>query len=73
LKHGIDFADAQALWDDERLLELGAAGTEEPRQIVIGMIGEKHWFAVFTIRGTAIRLISVRRARVREVQFCEGQ
>ncbi len=72
-KHGIDFVDAQDLWNDERLIELDAARIEEPRRIVIGMFAEKHWFAVFTMRGAAIRLISVRRARVKEVQLYEGQ
>lgn len=72
-KHGIDFVEAQSLWDDERLLELEATTSEEPRQIAIGVIRGKCWLAVFTMRGTAIRLISVRRARVREVQLYEGQ
>jgi len=72
-KHGIDFIDAQELWNDERLVELDAARMEEPRRIAIGMVADKYWFAVFTMRGTAIRLISVRRARVKEVQLYEGQ
>jgi len=29
-KHGIDFIDAQELWNDERLIELDAARMEEP-------------------------------------------
>lgn len=72
-KHGIDFEAAQLLWEDERLLELAAVGTEELRRIVVGILGARHWAAVFTIRGTAIRIISVRRARVKEVQLYEGQ
>ena len=73
MKHGIDFVEAQLLWDDERLLELGIEGTEEPRWIVIGILREQYWAAIFTIRGSAVRIISVRRARVREVSMYEGQ
>ncbi len=72
-KHGIDFIEAQLLWNDERLLEMNATTTEESRQIAIGIVRGKCWLAVFTMRGTAIRLISVRRVRVREVQLYEGQ
>jgi len=31
VKHGIDFADAQALWDDEDHLEVPARTQDEPR------------------------------------------
>jgi uncharacterized protein len=37
-KHGIDFAEAQLLWDDADLLEIPAKTTDEPRSLVIGMI-----------------------------------
>lgn len=30
-KHGIDFNDAQSLWDDEPLLEIPAKNLDEPR------------------------------------------
>jgi len=72
-KHGIDFAEAQALWDDERLLELDIVWAEEPRRVAIGILGERYWAAIYTIRGSAIRIISVRRARTREVGLYEGQ
>lgn len=70
-KHGMDFIDAQALWLDERLLVIGArtSGNEERRWLAIGIIGERHWSAIFTERGSAIRLISVRRARKEEVDL----
>ncbi|WP_127347369.1 BrnT family toxin [Pseudidiomarina mangrovi] len=58
-KHGISFRDAQALWD-------------EPRYLVIGLIGSKHWSTVITYRGKKIRLISVRRSRKREVELYES-
>jgi uncharacterized DUF497 family protein len=38
----------------------------EERNLMIGRISDKTWTAVFTRRGEAIRLISVRRARKEE-------
>jgi len=70
-KHGIDFLDAQALWSDPALLEIPARTTDEPRFLVIGRIHRKHWSAVITYRGQSIRLISVRRSRLEEVQLYE--
>ncbi|EXJ12167.1 BrnT family toxin [Nitrincola nitratireducens] len=35
-KHGIDFLDAQALWQDQDLLEIQAKSDDEPRYLVIG-------------------------------------
>ena len=71
-KHGIDFNDTQALWDDPWLLEAPARTGDEPRFIVIGTIGGQHWSAVCTRRGESIRIISVRRARIEEVERYEG-
>jgi len=68
LKHGIDFVEAQAVWLDEALTELRARSGIEPRFIVIGRIGGKHWTAVVTYRGDTVRLISVRRSRAKEVE-----
>lgn len=71
-KHGIDFLDAQALWNDPDLLEIRAKSEDEPRFLVIGVIGQKHWSAVVTYRNGTIRLISVRRSRKREVELYES-
>ena len=64
-KHGIDFDQAQALWDDPWMLEAPAKTEDEPRFLSIGTIEAKHWAAVWTPRGEAVRIISVRRARKR--------
>ena len=72
LKHGIGFDDAQALWDDPRLLEIPAKTEDEPRYLVIGLIHEKYWSAVITHRGTNIRIISVRRSRTEEIALYES-
>lgn len=71
-KHGIDFIQARLLWDDPDLIEIQANSTDEPRALVIGKIGEKHWSAVITYRGDNIRIISVRRSRKSEVMLYEG-
>jgi len=46
---------------------------DEQRFVLIGTIAGRHWSAVVCYRGEAIRLISVRRSRPREVQAYEGQ
>ena len=71
-KHGIDFVEAQALWDDEDLIEIPARTTDEPRFLVIGTIGGKHWSGVITYRDDTIRIISVRRSRKEEVEIYES-
>jgi uncharacterized protein len=71
-KHGIDFVEAQKLWNDPMLLEIEAKTDDELRFLIIGRIEEKHWSAVITYRSTHIRLISVRRARKEEVALYEN-
>lgn len=59
-------------WEDVDRIEIPAR-TEEPRFLVIGKIGEKHWSAVITYREGRVRIISVRRARREEVALYEGR
>lgn len=73
LKHGIDFVEAQDLWLDEDLLQLTARCDTEERHLFIGRVAGRHWSAIATYRGEALRLISVRRSRPREVQAYEGE
>lgn len=72
-KHGIDFLQAQQLWDDPAALEVGVKSETEPRWLVIGRINEKHWSAVVTRRDWMIRIISVRRSRRLEIALYESQ
>jgi uncharacterized DUF497 family protein len=65
-KHGIDFLEAQHLWEDEDRLEITARTEDEPRYVLIAALGQKLWSAFFTYRKERIRLISVRRARKEE-------
>ena len=71
-KHGIDFVEAQLLWLDPYLLEIPAKTVDEPRYLMIGKILDKHWSAVVTYRNENIRIISVRRARIEEVEIYES-
>lgn len=72
-KHGIDFIDAQALWDDEEFIEIPAKTTDESRFLIVGKIKGKHWSAVITYRGQNIRIISVRRSRDEEINLYEHE
>ena len=71
-KHGIDFVDAQELWNDPYLLEIPAKTTDESRFLVIGQIEGRHWSGVVTPRDENIRIISVRRSRIEEVAIYES-
>ena len=71
-KHGIDFLEAQALWNDFDLLEIPAKTTDEVRFVVIGKIEAKHWTGIITYRNGNIRIISVRRARNEEIELYES-
>ena len=42
-KHGIDFDEAQALWNDPDLIEIPVKTSDEPRFLAIGKISGKHW------------------------------
>jgi uncharacterized DUF497 family protein len=72
VKHGIDFAEAQKLWEDRDRLLVPAKTQNEARCMLIGKIGQKHWSAIFTYRGERVRIISVRRAREEEVNAYEN-
>jgi hypothetical protein len=71
-KHGIDFIEAQELWNDVDLLEIPAKTSDEARFLVIGKMDDKHWTGIITYRNDKIRLISVRRARNEEVELYES-
>lgn len=71
-KHGIDFEAAQAIWRDEYRIEIPAKIIGESRHLVIGLIYGKHWSAVVTYRDGNIRIISVRRSRIEEIEIYEN-
>jgi uncharacterized DUF497 family protein len=71
-KHGLEFTEAQGLWNDPMRVEVEARTTDERRWLVVGRIGEQHWSAVVTYRAEKVRIISVRRSRVQEVAIYES-
>ena len=71
-KYGIDFVQAQAVWEDLERVEIPARTADEPRFMVIGKIGEQHWSAVITYRDDKTRIISARRSRREEIHIYEG-
>ena len=71
-KHGIDFIEAQGLWNDPDLIAVPARTTDEPRVLVVGKIEDLHWSAIVTYRGDRLRIISMRRSRKEEVELYEG-
>jgi hypothetical protein len=40
--------------------------------LIIAKLAGKHWSAVITYRAEKIRIISVRRSRVEEIEIYEG-
>lgn len=71
-KHGIDFIEAQALWKDEKRVVYRARTVDEPRFILIGKMGNVLWSAIYTMRDSSVRIISVRCSRIEERQLYEG-
>jgi uncharacterized protein len=71
-KHGIDFVDARALWQDPDRIEIPARTEDEPRFLTIGRIRDKEWSGIITYRGDRVRIISMRRARKEEIELYEG-
>jgi len=72
IKHGIDFIEAQELWNDPDLIEIPTKNIDELRLIVIGKLKGKHWSGIITYRESNIRIISVRRSRTEEVKIYES-
>lgn len=62
-KHGIDFIEAQHLWQDITGLEVPARSETEERYALIAYFESKIWTVIFTKREGKIRIISCRRAR----------
>lgn len=72
LKHGIDFIEAQQLWEDPERVEIPARTSDEPRIMIIGRINQSIWTGIYTIRNHNIRIISIRKARKDEKEIYES-
>ena len=73
-KHGIDFADAVAVFEDDLALTRPDAATRgESRFVTLGVDGfGRHLVIVFTERGARIRIITARVATKAERKSYEG-
>lgn len=61
-KHGIAFEDATSVFDGTELVRT-TDFPGEPRWIAIGLVNGRETAVIFTKRGSAIRIITARRAR----------
>jgi len=71
-KHGIDFIEARALWNDPDRIEIPAKTIDEERFLIIGEISGKCWSTIITYRNENVRIISVRRSRKEEIDIYES-
>jgi uncharacterized protein len=73
INHGVDFADAVSVLEDDRAITVEDQRYEEERFITIGIdaIG-RILVVVYTLRSNKIRLISARKAdRLERQQYLE--
>jgi uncharacterized DUF497 family protein len=71
-KHGINFIQAQKLWEDIDRLIIPVRTIDEPRFMIISIIDGIIWSGIFTMRNENIRIISVRRAGKEEIALYES-
>jgi len=72
-KHGIDFADAVSVLEDERAITIPDEHPFEERFVTIGMdaLG-RILVVVYTWRRDRIRIISARKATAKEINQYKG-
>jgi len=72
-KHGVDFADAVIVLEDERVITISEDYPDEERFITIGIDSfNRILVVVYTWRGTRIRIISARKATAKEIKQYKG-
>lgn len=72
-KHGVDFADAVGVFEDPLAITIPDDEPSEDRDVTIGRgFLDRTLVVVYTWRGSAIRLISARKATPRERRAYEG-
>jgi uncharacterized protein len=76
-KHGVDFVEAQKLWADPKAQCFAVMAFEAEKRFYrlarFSQDSAEIWIAFFTMRGEAIRLISVRRAKTKERKSYEEE
>ena len=69
-KHGIDFVEAQKLWENEERLEIEARSDDEPRFALIAMAEGKVWSAFLRIGERNVSGLSLSDGRERKKSNC---
>jgi uncharacterized DUF497 family protein len=73
-KHGVRFADAVGVFEDENAITIEDEHEKEDRIITIGMdFLSRILVVVYTFRDIVIRIISARKATARERKMYEDQ
>jgi len=73
-KHGIRFADAVGVFEDENAITISDEHEREDRFVTIGMdFLSRILVVVYTFRDIVIRIISARKATARERKMYEEQ
>lgn len=71
-KHGLIFEEAYSFeWDEAVLIDRSRHGDGELRFAAIGLLYGKLHTVIFTRRGDAVRLISMRRSNAQEEKCYE--
>ena len=65
-KHGLDFLDVWAVFEDAHFIVPSAYGGDEERFLAIGVLAGRLVTVVCTRRSETVRVISFRRARHEE-------
>jgi uncharacterized DUF497 family protein len=68
-KHGINFSEAQILWNDPDRIVIPARTVGETRFLLIAENEGVCWSAIYTLRGHVVRIISVRNSRENEKEI----
>jgi len=72
-KHGVDFADAVIVLEDERAITIPNDYSDEERFISVGMDSfGRILVVVYTWRESRIRVISARKATAKEIRQYKG-
>ena len=72
VKHGLDFVEAQSLWESDRVEITVRIVSGEPRFAVIGTIKGQIHTIIITYRKSVIRIISARSSRPNEKKLYEN-
>ena len=68
-KHGVSLADAALIdWDSALVWTDDRFDYDEPRECALGPIGDRVYYCAFVERNGTRRIISLRKANLREVK-----